>query len=126
MDKKDIRPKRWKEISLKLIPVCIIFIVWQIVASPLPDYILPTPQEILFAFFRNIREAVLLGDRIILMTARPGKVKSETIIDLERPRDAFDPRYVGYTREVFVHLEKEIEVAFRDEMDAKKPSHPVG
>lgn len=59
MNKKDIRPKKWKEISQKLIPVCIIFIIWQLVASPLPDYILPTPHEILFAFFRNAREGLI-------------------------------------------------------------------
>jgi len=68
----------------------------------------------------DIREAVLLGDRIVLMTARPGTVKSETTIALKRPRDTFDPRYVEYTREVFFQLEKEIEIALRDEMTARK------
>ncbi len=68
----------------------------------------------------DIREAVLLGDRIVLLTARPGKVKSETAIDLERPRDTFDPRYVEYTREVFFQLEKEMEIALREEMTAKE------
>ena len=64
----------------------------------------------------DIREAVLLADRIILITARPGKVKSEIKIDLKRPRDSFDPRYVEYTRQVFSQMEKEIELAIRDEM----------
>lgn len=64
----------------------------------------------------DIREAVLLADRIILITARPGRVKSEIKIDLKRPRDPFDPRYIEYTRQVFSQMEKEIEIALRDEM----------
>jgi len=68
----------------------------------------------------DIREAVLLADRIILITARPGKVKSILNIDLERPRDTFDTRYVEYTREVLLQMEKEIELALKDEMKAKE------
>ena len=71
----------------------------------------------------DIREAVLLADRVILITARPGKVKSEIKIDLERPRDTFDPRYVEYTREVFSQMEKEIELALKDEMTAKEATN---
>jgi len=68
----------------------------------------------------DIREAVLLADRVILITARPGKVKSEIKIDLERPRDPFDPKYIEHTRQVFSQMEKEIEIAIKDEMTAKK------
>jgi len=35
----------------------------------------------------DIDEAILLGDKVLVMTARPGTVKSETVIDLPRPRD---------------------------------------
>src|SRR5690606_40605148 len=35
----------------------------------------------------SIEEAVLLGDRVVLMTAHPGTNKSEFVIDLPRPRD---------------------------------------
>jgi NitT/TauT family transport system ATP-binding protein len=35
----------------------------------------------------DIDEAVLLADRVILMTARPGSVKDEINIDVERPRN---------------------------------------
>lgn len=34
----------------------------------------------------DIAEAVLLADRVIVMTARPGKIKSDQIIDIPRPR----------------------------------------
>jgi len=34
----------------------------------------------------NVREAVCLGDRVLVMTARPGTIKQEIEIDLPRPR----------------------------------------
>lgn len=38
----------------------------------------------------NVREAVCLGDRVVLFTPRPGKIRSEFKINLPRPRDIND------------------------------------
>jgi NitT/TauT family transport system ATP-binding protein len=35
----------------------------------------------------SIQEGILLGDRVIVMTARPGRITAEIPIDLPRPRD---------------------------------------
>jgi len=35
----------------------------------------------------NIPEAVLLGDRVVVFSERPGRIKSLIPIDLPRPRD---------------------------------------
>src|SRR3954463_9099838 len=35
----------------------------------------------------NVREAVCLGDRVLLFTPRPGRIRREFKIDLPRPRD---------------------------------------
>ncbi len=40
----------------------------------------------------NVREAVCLGDRVVLLAPRPGRVIAEFPIDLPRPRDPNDVR----------------------------------
>ena len=46
-----------------------------------------TGRTIIFVT-HNVREAVRLGDRVALMTFRPGRVKREYLIDLPRPRSS--------------------------------------
>ncbi|HEY1080706.1 MAG TPA: ABC transporter ATP-binding protein [Prosthecobacter sp.] len=38
----------------------------------------------------NVREAVCLGDRVVLFTPRPGRIRAEYRVDLPRPRDIND------------------------------------
>jgi NitT/TauT family transport system ATP-binding protein len=35
----------------------------------------------------DVEEAVLLGDRVLVMTGRPGRIREEIRVDLDRPRD---------------------------------------
>jgi NitT/TauT family transport system ATP-binding protein len=60
----------------------------------------------------DLAEAVLLADRVIVMTARPGKIKLDQIIDIPRPRrvdDLMDDEH-------FMQLEAKIWKELRDEL----------
>ena len=59
----------------------------------------------------SIEEAILLGDRVILLTARPGRIKAAFAVELPRPR-AIEAR----SAPEFVQLETEIWHQLRDEV----------
>ena len=46
----------------------------------------------------SIDEAILLADRILVMTPRPGRIKREVIVDLPRPRDEDSPGFIALRR----------------------------
>ncbi len=52
----------------------------------------------------NIREAVCLGDRVILFSPHPGRIVKEFKIDLPRPRDINDPKLTMYSSEITATL----------------------
>ncbi len=42
----------------------------------------------------NIEEAVYVAERILVLTNKPTSIKQEVIVDLPRPRDLIDPKFV--------------------------------
>jgi NitT/TauT family transport system ATP-binding protein len=56
----------------------------------------------------DIEEAVSLADRVVVMTGRPGRIKSEYRIDLDRPRDARavrrDPRFHAFVDAIWTDI----------------------
>ena len=56
----------------------------------------------------NVREAVRLGDRVLVLSSRPGRVVAEFPIDLERPRRLESPEVAGLAGEVTERLRKEV------------------
>jgi NitT/TauT family transport system ATP-binding protein len=48
----------------------------------------------------NIREALVLGDRVVVMAGRPGRVLQDLEVRLDRPRDPDDPALVEMSRQI--------------------------
>jgi NitT/TauT family transport system ATP-binding protein len=53
----------------------------------------------------DIDEAILLADRVLVLSSRPSHVLRELVIDLPRPRDQVDtkadPKFGAFRREIF-------------------------
>lgn len=72
-----------------------------------------TKKTILFVT-HDVREAVSLGDRVILLTHRPSKIKQQYIVDLPRPRSSEDPQLHGLINVIQQELKEEIKYAGTD------------
>jgi NitT/TauT family transport system ATP-binding protein len=59
----------------------------------------------------NVREAVRLGSRVIMITYRPGTIRSQMGIELPRPRHMDDPRVAMLSGEILDELREEINKA---------------
>ena len=64
----------------------------------------------------NVREAACLGDRVVLLTARPGRIKREFCVDQPRPRQIEDPGTINLARMILADLRDEVQKVFREEV----------
>lgn len=56
----------------------------------------------------NVREAARLGDRIVLLSSRPGRVMQQWRLDLGRPRRIEDPEVAALAAQITVALRAEV------------------
>jgi NitT/TauT family transport system ATP-binding protein len=56
----------------------------------------------------QIDEAILLADRVVVMSAAPGTVLEEVRIALPRPRSMTDPEFNAYRVRLTAHMEREV------------------
>ena len=75
-----------------------------------------TKQTVIFVT-HNVREAVRLGDRLFVFTARPGKIKKEFRVSLARPRDINSEEVAILARQIQEELREEIEKVLKQEVD---------
>ncbi len=60
----------------------------------------------------DIDEAILLGDRVIVMTARPGRIKADIAVKIALPRNpeiAMEPEFIRLKRQIMEELRDEID-----------------
>jgi len=66
-----------------------------------------TGRTIIFVT-HNVREAVRLGDRVVLLSFRPGRVKEEFVVSLPRPRYLEEVEVARTARQILDSLRDEI------------------
>jgi nitrate ABC transporter ATP-binding subunit len=59
----------------------------------------------------SVEEAVLLADRVLVMSAGPGRIDSDVQIDLPRPRDVSSPEFNALRRDVAQRLTSHLVLA---------------
>jgi ABC-type nitrate/sulfonate/bicarbonate transport system ATPase subunit len=65
-----------------------------------------------------VPEAITLADRIVVMTARPGRIRRVSTIELAHPRDSTHERFREYERVLYADLDEELVKSFTAETRA--------
>jgi NitT/TauT family transport system ATP-binding protein len=85
-----------------------------VLQQELQDIWARTGATVLFVT-HNVREAAILGDRVLVMTPAPGRMKSEIAIDLPRPRAPESHSVVDLAARIRAELEHDIYAAAKPE-----------
>jgi NitT/TauT family transport system ATP-binding protein len=75
-------------------------------------------RKTIFFVTHNLDEALLLSDRIVLMTAKPGRISGIVPVESSRPRSLGAPYHQALHNRMMSHLEEEIARVAREEMDS--------
>ncbi len=74
-----------------------------------------TKKTIIFVT-HNISESVVLGNRVVVFTNRPSKIKKEIVIDYRRPRLAEDENLQKYYHQIVEALKNEVIAQIKDDV----------
>lgn len=73
-----------------------------------------TQSTIIFVT-HHIDEAIFLADRVLVLTARPGRILEQVPVELPRPRDITSQRFDEYRSSFFAHLGSQVAKAFSEQ-----------
>jgi NitT/TauT family transport system ATP-binding protein len=59
------------------------------------------PVKSILIVTHNIEEAVLLADRVLVLSSNPGRIMAELSVDLPRPRDRHNARFEGLVDTIY-------------------------
>ncbi|HWG27627.1 nitrate/sulfonate/bicarbonate ABC transporter ATP-binding protein [Actinospica sp.] len=76
-----------------------------------------SPTQSLLIVTHNIEEAVLLADRIMVLSSNPGRIMAELTVDQPRPRDRRSPEFEALVDQVYGIL------TGREEAEAETEEH---
>jgi len=86
------------------------------------------PVKSILIVTHNIEEAVLLADRVLVLSSNPGRIKAELAVELPRPRDRHAPRFEALVDTIYGILtgrEESAAAVFEPEKaDAPAPAAP--
>ena len=72
-------------------------------------------HKTIFFVTHNVREATVLGDKVLTLSARPGRIKQGVKINLPRPRRESDPHLIVIQQRILLSLQEEIAKVVKDE-----------
>jgi NitT/TauT family transport system ATP-binding protein len=75
----------------------------EVMRDELERIILATGKTVVF-ITHSVDEAILLGDRVVVMTTRPGRIRQIESISLDRPRYGYDARGAKEFIEIREHI----------------------
>jgi sulfonate transport system ATP-binding protein len=72
----------------------------------------------------DVDEALYLGDRVVTMAPRPGRIKRVVEVALPRPRERSDPRFIRLREEVLADFAEDGTTAYHDADGPPPGGHP--
>lgn len=72
-------------------------------------------HKTIFFVTHNVREATVLADKVLTISARPGRIKNGYKIHLPRPRRESDPHLIVIQQRILLSIQEEIAKVVRDE-----------